>query len=101
MFKFEGDLYPTEKTADVGEKSDAEKEDDAKKQKLEGDGTIPKFRCTCYRSGSGHSFSSMDAARSIGGAIQDKFQWKVQMKGFDIEVVVNIDKGIRLQQEFK
>ena len=33
----------------------------------------------------------MDAARAIGGAIQDKFQWKVKMKGFDIEVVVNID----------
>ncbi len=35
----------------------------------------------------------MDAARSIGGAIQDKFKWRVKMKGFDIEAVVNIDLG--------
>lgn len=33
----------------------------------------------------------MDAAKAIGGAIQDKFQWRVRMKDFDIEVVVNID----------
>ena len=33
----------------------------------------------------------MDAAREIGGAVQEKFGWKVKMKGFDIEVVANVD----------
>eukprot|EP00095_Tigriopus_kingsejongensis_P000571 maker-scaffold372_size192401-snap-gene-0.41 protein:Tk00571 transcript:maker-scaffold372_size192401-snap-gene-0.41-mRNA-1 annotation:"thump domain-containing protein 3-like" len=51
----------------------------------------PAFRCTCYRSGERHHFSSMDAARTLGGTIQDMFQWRVKMKDFDIEVVVNID----------
>lgn len=84
---------------------------------------IPKFRCTCYRSGNHHSFSSMDAARlanhsfwptyntytfntcrEVGGLIQDKFKWKVQMKGFDVEVVLNVDSdqvyyGIKLTKE--
>ena len=41
----------------------------------------------------------MEAAKEIGGAIQDKFLWKVQMKGWDIEVVVNINKGNRADLE--
>ena len=62
--------------------------DEAKRAKLE---NVPKFRCTCYRSGDNHGFSSMDAAKHVGGAIQDLFKWKVQMKDYDIEVVLNID----------
>ena len=46
----------------------------------------------------------MEAARALGGAIQDLFDWKVQMKGFDVEVVANIDVeqiyyGIALTKE--
>jgi len=60
-----------------------------KRPKLE---KIPNFRCTCYRNGENvHKFSSMDVAKHVGGKIQDKFGWGVKMKGFDIEVVVNID----------
>ena len=33
----------------------------------------------------------MDAAKEIGGAVQEKFGWTVKMKGFDIEVVANVD----------
>ena len=44
-----------------------------------------------FRSGTNHNFGSMDAAREIGGAVQEKFGWKVKMKGFDIEVVANVD----------
>jgi adenylyl- and sulfurtransferase ThiI len=71
-------------------------ETDKKSDKKEGDdssSTIPLFRCTCYRSGEDHNFGSQDAAKEIGGAMQDKFNWTVKMKGFDIEVVVNIDPG--------
>ncbi|XP_071748932.1 tRNA (guanine(6)-N(2))-methyltransferase THUMP3 isoform X1 [Lepeophtheirus salmonis] len=49
------------------------------------------FRCTCYRSGENHNFASVDVAKAVGGAINDKFNWDVKMKGFDLEVVVNID----------
>ena len=63
-----------------------------KRPKLED--KIPKFRCTCYRTGENvHKFSSMDVAKNVGGQIQEKFQWSVKMKDFDIEVVVNIDSN--------
>ena len=55
------------------------------------DEDLPSFRCTCYRSGENHNFTSTEVAQKVGGAIQDKFQWKVQMKNMDIEVVFNID----------
>jgi len=67
---------------------------EAKKAKTEE--VVPTFRCTCYRSGQNHSFTSMEAAREVGGAIQDKFQWKVQMKNQDIEVVLHTDKGKKM-----
>jgi len=66
---------------------------------------IPNFRCTCYRTGENvHKFGSMDVARHVGGQIQEKFGWGVKMKGFDIEVVINIDSnqayfGIGLTRE--
>uniref|UniRef100_UPI00358E447E tRNA (guanine(6)-N2)-methyltransferase THUMP3 isoform X4 n=1 Tax=Myxine glutinosa TaxID=7769 RepID=UPI00358E447E len=44
-----------------------------------------RFRVTCNRVGEHHSFSSMEAAREFGGAVQDRFSWKADMKNFDIE----------------
>ncbi|KAJ3603210.1 hypothetical protein NHX12_030953 [Muraenolepis orangiensis] len=63
-----------------------------------------KFRVTCSRAGDKHSFSSNEAARDFGGAVQDFFQWKADMTKFDIEVLLNIhDKemvvGIALTEE--
>ena len=31
----------------------------------------------------------MEAAKTVGGAVQDKFQWGVKMKNYDIEVCLN------------
>lgn len=45
-----------------------------------------KFRVTCNRAGDNHCFTSNDAARDFGGAVQDLFQWKADMTKFDIEV---------------
>lgn len=45
-----------------------------------------KFRVTCSRAGDKHSFSSNEAARDFGGAVQEFFQWKADMTKFDIEV---------------
>jgi len=54
--------------------------------------SIPSFRCTCYRSGQNcHAFGSMDVQVAVGGAIQDRFQWKVQMKNSDLDIAVNVD----------
>ncbi|XP_064486584.1 tRNA (guanine(6)-N2)-methyltransferase THUMP3-like isoform X2 [Ornithodoros turicata] len=53
---------------------------------------VPKFRVTCNRSGTTHKFTSMEAAAIFGGAINDTFHWGVDMKNFDIEVVLNISE---------
>jgi 23S rRNA G2445 N2-methylase RlmL len=53
----------------------------------------PKFRATCYRSGSGHGFQSNEAAAMFGGLLDDKYKWPVSMKEFDLEVVLII-KGL-------
>lgn len=66
---------------------------------------VPSFRCTCYRSGQNcHPFGSMDVQVAVGGAINDKFQWKVQMKNSDLDVVFNVDvnqvyAGIKLTKD--
>lgn len=49
---------------------------------------VIKFRVTCSRAGDKHSFSSNEAARDFGGAVQEFFQWKADMTKFDIEVVL-------------
>lgn len=48
---------------------------------------VIKFRVTCSRAGDKHSFSSNEAARDFGGAVQEFFQWKADMTKFDVEVV--------------
>lgn len=49
---------------------------------------VIRFRVTCSRAGDKHSFSSNEAARDFGGAVQEFFQWKADMTKFDIEVVL-------------
>ncbi|KAM4652888.1 tRNA (guanine(6)-N(2))-methyltransferase THUMP3 [Discoglossus pictus] len=65
---------------------------------------VLKFRVTCSRAGDNHSFTSNDAARDFGGAVQDHFKWKADMKNFDVEVLLNISfndllVGIALTEE--
>nr|XP_006132876.1 THUMP domain-containing protein 3 [Pelodiscus sinensis]XP_006132877.1 THUMP domain-containing protein 3 [Pelodiscus sinensis]XP_006132878.1 THUMP domain-containing protein 3 [Pelodiscus sinensis]XP_006132879.1 THUMP domain-containing protein 3 [Pelodiscus sinensis] len=65
---------------------------------------VLKFRVTCNRVGDKHSFTSNDAARDFGGAVQDYFQWKADMTNFDVEVLLNINNneivvGIALTEE--
>ncbi|XP_013864492.1 tRNA (guanine(6)-N(2))-methyltransferase THUMP3 [Austrofundulus limnaeus] len=65
---------------------------------------LVKFRVTCNRAGDKHSFSSNEAARDFGGAVQEFFQWKADMTKFDIEVLLNIQNnevvvGIALTEE--
>ncbi|XP_018410719.1 PREDICTED: THUMP domain-containing protein 3 [Nanorana parkeri] len=67
-------------------------------------GSVLKFRVTCNRAGDKHSFTSNDAARDFGGAVQDHFQWKADMTNFDVEVLLNISYnemlvGIALTEE--
>lgn len=55
---------------------------------------VIKFRVTCNRAGDKHSFSSNEAARDFGGAVQEFFQWKADMTKFDIEVSILVRIGL-------
>ncbi|NXU35263.1 THUM3 protein, partial [Drymodes brunneopygia] len=70
----------------------------------EGEVKVLKFRVTCNRAGDKHSFTSNEAARDFGGAVQEHFQWKADMTNFDVEVLLNIHNnevvvGIALTEE--
>ncbi|NXS61544.1 THUM3 protein, partial [Brachypteracias leptosomus] len=70
----------------------------------EGQEKVLKFRVTCNRAGDKHSFTSNEAARDFGGAVQEYFQWKADMTDFDVEVLLNIHSnevvvGIALTEE--
>ncbi|XP_072136767.1 tRNA (guanine(6)-N2)-methyltransferase THUMP3 isoform X1 [Mobula birostris] len=75
------------------------------KNENEGKGCeLLKFRVTCNRAGEKHNFTSMEAAREFGGAVQDLFKWKADMTKFDIEILLNIHDnevviGIALTEE--
>ncbi|KAG7478008.1 hypothetical protein MATL_G00075900 [Megalops atlanticus] len=77
---------------------------DVDEQEEEGTDRLLKFRVTCNRAGDKHSFTSNEAARDFGGAVQDHFLWKPDMTKFDIEVLLNIHNsevviGIALTEE--
>ncbi|NWJ09849.1 THUM3 protein, partial [Crypturellus undulatus] len=88
--------------ASHGGSGDEAKAGDGKKG--EGDTSVLKFRVTCNRAGDKHSFTSNEAARDFGGAVQEHFQWKADMTNFDVEVLLNIHNnevvvGIALTEE--
>ncbi|CAG2111432.1 unnamed protein product [Medioppia subpectinata] len=49
----------------------------------------PAFRVTANRTGD-HKFNSHECAVILGAIINDTYHWKVSMKEFDIEVVLNV-----------
>ncbi|XP_037790531.1 THUMP domain-containing protein 3-like [Penaeus monodon] len=51
----------------------------------------PKFRVSCNRTGTRHIFGSPEAARQFGAGINEKFNWPVDLKNFDLEVILYID----------
>ena len=92
--KGEGDAGKTEKVED----GNASKSSDepASKKRCASDLDLPTFRATCYRSsapGSNikHIFQSPQAAAAFGGSINDHFGWQVDLKNFDVEVVLTVE----------
>ncbi|KAM9185978.1 tRNA (guanine(6)-N(2))-methyltransferase THUMP3 isoform 1-T1 [Dugong dugon] len=89
----------------VGDDLASSKEEEAdESSKEETDHRVLKFRVTCNRAGEKHCFTSNEAARDFGGAVQDYFKWKADMTSFDVEVLLNIHDneivvGIALTEE--
>ncbi|XP_069062432.1 tRNA (guanine(6)-N2)-methyltransferase THUMP3 [Pleurodeles waltl] len=95
-----------EETLQLNERPEVQGEEEETKENEEGDTNteVIKFRVTCNRVGEKHSFSSNEAARDFGGAVQEHFQWKADMTKFDVEVLLNIHNnevvvGIALTEE--
>ncbi|XP_063071401.1 THUMP domain-containing protein 3 [Engraulis encrasicolus] len=84
--------------------ADPDKEAEAEPEPEDEANRTLKFRVTCNRAGDKHSFTSNDAARDFGGAVQEHFLWKADMTKFDVEVLLNIHYnemvvGIALTEE--
>ena len=77
------------------------------KVRVQEDGGEPRpitFRVTCTRRGRQHSFSSMEAAGSLGHGLAERFGWKVQMKNADVNVLLwvtgdDMEVGVALNRE--
>ncbi|XP_015439617.1 PREDICTED: THUMP domain-containing protein 3-like [Dufourea novaeangliae] len=50
---------------------------------------ILRYRVTCERSGK-HSFESADVARAIGGELQDKYCWLVDLSSYHLEILCKL-----------
>ncbi|XP_017568165.1 THUMP domain-containing protein 3 [Pygocentrus nattereri] len=92
-----------QKDACAEQETDPQTEQDSETQE-QAENKPLKFRVTCNRAGDKHSFTSNDAARDFGGAVQEFFQWKADMTKFDVEVLLNIHNnevviGIALTEE--
>eukprot|EP00929_Paragymnodinium_shiwhaense_P048140 TRINITY_DN24386_c0_g1_i2.p1 TRINITY_DN24386_c0_g1~~TRINITY_DN24386_c0_g1_i2.p1 ORF type:complete len:496 (-),score=64.63 TRINITY_DN24386_c0_g1_i2:269-1756(-) len=56
------------------------------------DGSSPSFRASCTRSGT-HAFRSDEIEREVGGALQEYFDIKADMKQFDVNIRIEIVGG--------
>nr|XP_050867244.1 tRNA (guanine(6)-N2)-methyltransferase THUMP3-like isoform X1 [Vespula vulgaris] len=53
---------------------------------------VLRYRVTCERIGT-HSFESPEAARIIGGELQDKYHWLVDLSTYHLEIICKIIKN--------
>lgn len=53
---------------------------------------VPRFRVTCNRVGQNHTFTSMEAAYVVGGHLQDKFNWIVDLTHYDLHILLEINE---------
>uniref|UniRef100_A0A2K6FG70 THUMP domain-containing protein n=1 Tax=Propithecus coquereli TaxID=379532 RepID=A0A2K6FG70_PROCO len=72
----------------VGDDLASCKDETDESTKQETEPQVLKFRVTCNRAGEKHCFTSNEAARDFGGAVQDYFKWKADMTNFDVELLV-------------
>ncbi|KAF7381682.1 hypothetical protein HZH68_015555 [Vespula germanica] len=61
---------------------------------------ILRYRVTCERIGT-HSFESPEAARIIGGELQDKYHWLVDLSTYHLEIIYEIVTQLRITHESK
>lgn len=55
---------------------------------------VLRYRVTCERSGK-HAFESKDVAMVVGGELQDKYHWVVDLSTYHLEVVCKLRNGMQ------
>lgn len=55
---------------------------------------VLRYRVTCERTGK-HTFESNDVARVVGGELQDKYLWLVDLSTYHLEIVCKLIEGRR------
>ena len=83
---FQGEMYPSE-----FESKHPEGEEDMESSPMVAKLSPLLFRCTCYRSGTNHMFRSTEVQKLVGGRVQEKFNWPVNCKNYDLEFTINCD----------
>lgn len=103
---FQGKIYPNTEEFDIAQKNrklvNTEfatiKEENQRGRKRGQDPSNAKedqllrYRVTGERSGK-HTFESSDVARVIGGALQDKYLWLVDLSTYYLEIVCKLVNG--------
>ncbi|XP_076235804.1 tRNA (guanine(6)-N(2))-methyltransferase THUMP3 [Calliopsis andreniformis] len=97
---FSGKIYPTTEEYDIAEKNRKLSNTDTVTTNTKGrkrgqdphdakEDEILKYRVTCERTGK-HVFESADVARIIGGELQDKYLWLVDLSAYYLEIVCKL-----------
>ncbi|XP_078048032.1 tRNA (guanine(6)-N(2))-methyltransferase THUMP3 [Augochlora pura] len=97
---FQGKIYPTLEDYNMAEKArklsntlDTVATNRGRKRGQDPSETktdeILRYRVTCERTGK-HTFESGDAARTIGGELQDKYCWLVDLSTFYLEILCKL-----------
>lgn len=73
----------------IGEVLASGEDENGQSLREEAEPQVQKFRVTCNRAGEKHCFTSNEAARGFGGAVQEYFKWKADMTNFDVEVGIS------------
>lgn len=97
---FQGKIYPTNEEYNLAEKGRKPSNEIVTSATGKGRkrGQVPseskedeilRYRVTCERTGK-HTFESSDVARGIGGELQDKYLWIVDLTTYYLEVVCKL-----------
>lgn len=101
--RFPGNVYPTadewKRAVESYQVGDREQDGACSKRRKRGcdpslaeDHSILSYRVTCERTGK-HSFKSSQVASAVGGELQDKYNWIVDLTMYHLEVVCKVTQG--------
>lgn len=64
------------------------------------DHSVLSFRITCERTGN-HAFESSQVANAVGGELQDKYHWIVDLTKFYLEIICKVAQGSCIEWKYR